>query len=57
MALFENNQSSAFTFGTEATQGLSFGRSHVGESQDTLVKVLVGEQVSQTHSGGITSDV
>lgn len=50
-------QGCVLTFGAEATQGLSFGGSDVGQPQRALVKILVGEQVSQTHSGGVASYV
>lgn len=45
------------TFWAEATQGLRFGGGHVGQPQRALIKILVGEQVSQTHSGGVVSYV
>lgn len=41
------------TFWAEATQGLRFGGGHVGQPQCALIKILVGEQVCQTHSGSV----
>lgn len=43
------------TFWAEAAQRLRSGRGHIGQPQCALVKILVGEQVSQTHSGGVVS--
>ena len=43
------------TFWAEAAQGLRFGGSHVGQPQCALIEVLIGEQVGQTHSGGVVS--
>ncbi len=45
------------TFWTEAAQGLSFGGSHVGQTQGALIEILVGEQVGQTHGGGVVGYV
>ena len=47
----------ALTSRAEAPQCLSLGRGHVGQPQGTLVKVLVGEEVGQTHGGRVICDV
>lgn len=41
------------TFWAEATQRVRFGRGHICQPQCALIKILVGEQVGQTHSGGV----
>ena len=41
----------------EATEGLGFRRGDIGQPQRTLIKILVGEQVGQTHNGGVVSYV
>lgn len=47
----------ALTFWAEASQCLRFGGGHISQAQRPLVEVLVGEQVGQTHSRGVVSDV
>lgn len=39
------------TFGAKSSSDVGFGRRHVGQTQSSLIKVLVGEEVSQTHIG------
>lgn len=39
------------TFGAESSSDVGFGRRHVGQTQSSLIEVLVGEEVSQTHTG------
>lgn len=45
------------TFWAEATQCLRFGGGYISQSQCALIKILVSEQMGQTHSGGIVSYV
>lgn len=45
------------TFRTEAPQGLRLGGGHISQPQCALIEILVGEQVGETHSGGVLSDV
>ena len=45
------------TFWAEPPQGLRFGGGHIGQPKCALIEILVGEQVSQTHSGGVVSYV
>lgn len=39
------------TFRTESSSNVRFGWRNVGQTQSSLIKVLVGKEVSQTHTG------
>lgn len=41
------------TFGAESSSDVWFGRRYVGQTQSSLIEVLVGEEMSQTHTGCI----
>lgn len=45
------------TFGAETSGDVGFGRGDVGQTQRPLVKVLVGEEVSQADVGRLLCDV
>lgn len=51
------DESAVGTFGTETTGDVRFGRRHVGETQSSLIEILVGEEVSQTNVGCFLRDV
>lgn len=46
-----------FTFGAETSGDVRFGRGDVGQTQSALIKVLIGEEVSQADVGGFLCDV
>lgn len=45
------------TFGAETSSNIWFGWSDIGQTQSTFIKILIGEQVSETHVGGFVCDV
>lgn len=56
-SLQATDESAVGTFGAETAGDVRFGRRHVGETQSSLVEVLVGEEVSQTNVGRFLRDV
>lgn len=45
------------TFGAEASSDVGFRRGDVGKPQSALVKVLIGEEMSEADVGGFPRDV
>lgn len=45
------------TFGAEASSNVGFRRGDVGKPQSALVKVLIGEEMSEADVGGFPRDV
>lgn len=46
-----------FTFGAETSGDVRLGRGDVGQTQSALIKVLIGEEVSQADVGGFLCNV
>lgn len=50
-------EATGLTFGAEASSDVGFRRGDVGKPQSALVKVLIGEEMSEADVGGFPRDV